>query len=96
LGVAGGEKLLACNGDKLKSDIVQMAHHGQNGVDRPVYEAIAPKICLLPTPQWLWDNDAGKGYDTHTWKTIVVQGWMREIGADEWYIAKDGEQMIEL
>ena len=96
LGVAGGEKLLACNGDKLKSDIVQMAHHGQNGVDRPVYEAIAPKICLWPTPQWLWDNDAGKGYDTHTWKTIVVQGWMREIGADEWYIAKDGEQMIEL
>ena len=96
LGAEAGNKMLLCHGDRLKSDIVQMAHHGQNGVDRPVYEAIAAKTCLWPTPQWLWDNDAGKGYNTHQWKTIVVQGWMKELGADEWYAYKDGEQTIEL
>ena len=96
LGAGAGEKMLRCQGEKLKSDIVQMAHHGQGGVDRPVYETISPKICLWPTPRWLWDNDAGKGYNTHTFKTIIVQGWMKEIGADEWYVSKDGEQKIEL
>lgn len=41
-----GSKELAC-------DVVQMAHHGQNGVDRAFYELIRPKYCLYTAPKWL-------------------------------------------
>jgi len=33
---------------KLRCDIVQMAHHGQGGVDKHFYEYIQPKVCLYP------------------------------------------------
>ena len=96
LGWDAGKKLLAMHGDKLKSDMVQMAHHGQNGVERDVYEAIAPTACIWCTPDWLWNNDAGKGYNTHVFKTVIVRGWMDELGVKEHYVAKDGDQTIRL
>lgn len=95
LGVEAGNKLLDKYGKELKSDFCQLAHHGQNGVDRPVYEAIAPEVCLWCTPLWLWNNDAGGGYNTHNWKTIVVRGWMEELGVKEHYVIKDGDQCIK-
>ena len=51
-GVESGNKLLENQKDKLKADIVQMAHHGQSGVNKDVYEVIRPEICLWPTPEW--------------------------------------------
>ena len=96
LGWDAGKKLLSMHGDKLKSDIVQMAHHGQNGVEFDVYEAIAPKACIWCTPDWLWNNDAGKGFNTHVFKTVIVRGWMEKLGVKEHYIAKDGDQTIIL
>lgn len=59
LGSIGGRRLLATYGDKLKSDIVQMAHHGQAGVTRDVYQAIAAQVHLWPTPIWVWKNASG-------------------------------------
>ena len=56
LGSAGGRRLLATYSDKLKSDIVQMAHHGQAGVNKDVYQAIGAQIHLWPTPVWVWKN----------------------------------------
>ncbi len=96
LGVEAGKKLLSTRGGALKSDFVQMAHHGQNGVDFDVYRAIAPSACLWCTPKWLWDNDAGLGYNTHVFKTVVVRGWMDELGVREHYVTKDGDQIIRL
>ena len=101
LGDAGaeeGEKMLAMHGgtDKLKADYVQMAHHGQNGVGKAFYEAVSPTACLWCTPQWLWDNDNGTGFNTHFWKTVTVRGWMDELGVKEHYIMKDGLQEIKL
>lgn len=95
LGVEGGDRLLATNPHELiKADYVQMAHHGQQGVGKNVYEAIDPDYCLWPTPDWLWENNAGRGYDTHIWKTIVTRGWMSEQGIKWHYIMKDGTQEI--
>ena len=95
LGVEGGDQLLATNPHELiKADYVQMAHHGQQGVGKNVYEAIDPDYCLWPTPDWLWENNAGRGYDTHIWKTIVTRGWMSELGIKWHYISKDGTQEI--
>lgn len=85
----GGNRLLAEAGpEALKSDIVQMAHHGQNGVSEAVYQAIRPSICLWPTPQWLWDN-AGARYTIPATKT-----WMGRLGVQLHYCTKDGDQVI--
>lgn len=65
--------------EELRSDFVQMAHHGQNGVTREVYERIQPKVCLWPTPKWLWDNDPGTGYGTGPWNTLKTRAWMEEM-----------------
>jgi beta-lactamase superfamily II metal-dependent hydrolase len=72
---------------KLRCDIVQMSHHGQTGSTREFYERIAPKICLYPTPIWLWENNyyacfnpetRGKGIFT----TPETRRWMEELGVE--------------
>ncbi len=83
LGIEGGEKLVRVAGDRLKSTAVQMAHHGQGGVDKNVYEYIGAKYTFWPTPKWLWDNtpylggEPGKGH----FVTPVTAEWMKELGA---------------
>lgn len=89
-GKESGEKLLENQKDKLESDIVQMAHHGQSGADKSLYGVIKPKICLWPTPDWLWDNDSGEGYNTGNWKTLETREWMKELNVKTNYIEKDG------
>ena len=93
-GVESGNKLLQKYGTALKSDYCQMAHHGQNGVTREVYEAIAPAECLWCTPDWLWNNDRGKGFNTHFFKTVIVRGWMDELGVQKNHVTKDGDREI--
>lgn len=95
LGVEGGNKLLETRGKQLKSDICQMAHHGQYGVDEKFYRAVQPDICLWCAPDWLWNNDMGKGYNTHGFQTVIVRGWMEKLGVKEHYVIKDGDQKIE-
>ncbi len=85
LGVYGGRKLLANRGENLGADAVQMAHHGQRGVDRDVYEAISPRYAFWPTPKWLWENYEylGKGKPGDgPFKTPEVIEWMKGIGAE--------------
>ena len=95
-GKESGEKLLQTQKEKLKSDIVQMAHHGQNGVDKNVYEAIKPEICLWPTPTWLWDNNPGTGYNTGNWTTLETRNWMKELNVKKKYIEKDGDSYFRV
>lgn len=95
-GEKSSQKLLQNQKEKLKSDIVQMAHHGQAGATKELYEAIHPTKCLWPTTDWLWNNDAGNGINTGTWKTMETRQWMNEIGVNKNYIAKDGDLTINL
>jgi hypothetical protein len=97
-GVEAGKKVLRMYGGtgKLKSDYVQMAHHGQAGCDRDFYEEVAPKGAFWCAPDWLWNNDAGKGFNTHVFKTVEVRGWMEEIGVTENYVIMNGTQVVEL
>ncbi len=82
--------------DKLKADYVQMAHHGQHGVEKCFYDAVLPSACLWCTPDWLWNNDAGLGYNTHTFRTIEVRKWMDALGVQEHYVMMNGTQIIDL
>lgn len=84
---------------KIRKDIVQMAHHGQDGVDRSFYELIMPKICLYPTPKWLWENNmygcnnpetVGKG----SFKTLETRKWMKELGVKESYTHEFGDYLF--
>ncbi len=98
-GVDAGNRILEhFNGtDTLKCDICQMAHHGQGGVNKEFYAAVSPEICLWCTPDWLWDNDMGNGFDTHCFKTVETRRWMDEIGSvKKNYITKDGDQVCLL
>ncbi len=90
-GIESGEKLLQNQKEKLKADIVQMAHHGQSGVDRKIYEAIQPEICLWPTPEWLWNNNPGTGYDTGNWTTLETRKWVEDLNVKTNYVEKDGD-----
>ena len=81
LGERAGRVLLASyDKETLKADAVQMAHHGQNGVDFPVYETIAPKWAFWSTPDWLWINTPpGWKEGTGPWKTLEVREWMEKL-----------------
>lgn len=97
MGVQAGESLKTEyleNPGELKADIVQMAHHGQRGVDRTLYELIRPQISLWCCPRWLWDNDSGGGVNSGTWRTLEVRGWMRQLGVKTHVVAKDGDQVL--
>ncbi|MBQ9552519.1 MAG: MBL fold metallo-hydrolase [Clostridia bacterium] len=74
----------------LQCDICKMAHHGQDGVDKSFYEAVAPAVCLWPTPSWVWNNRGGK------LKTPEVRGWIESLGVKENHVAKDGSCVILL
>lgn len=93
---AGGAQLMADHDLRaLKCDIVQLSHHGQNGVDYEVYKALKPSIALWPTPQWLWDNDNGGGVGSGSWLTQDTKNWMVRLGIKASYCIKDGDQVIE-
>lgn len=98
LGVEGGRQLLETVSPQLiRADYCQMAHHGQDGVDRSVYEAIRPRFCLWCAPSWVWDNLGAGGYDTGRLKTLIVRGWISELRCVErHYRMIDGTSVIEL
>lgn len=88
----GGKDLIkTCTASELKSDIVQMAHHGQQGVDQDAYALIAPTTCLWPTPAWLWNNDNGGGIGSGPWGTLTTRAWMDALGVKDNRSLKDGD-----
>lgn len=95
-GEKSSEKLLKTQKEKLRSDIVQMAHHGQAGATKELYEVVQPKICLWPTPEWLWNNDVGNGKGSGQWKTLETRKWMEDLNVQTNYVAKDGDYTINL
>lgn len=91
-----GKQLIAENSaESLKCDIVQMAHHGQDGVGLEVYKVLQPEICLWCAPEWLWNNDSGSGMDTGNWKTLETRRWMSQLGVPYHLCIKDGDQVIQ-
>ncbi|MBO5212864.1 MAG: hypothetical protein J6B60_04910 [Clostridia bacterium] len=81
LGSEAGRRLMA-KGYDLRADAVQMAHHGQGGVDEAFYQAVNPKYCFWPTPLWLWVNSyAGVVIpDSARFKTPETIEWTRKLG----------------
>ena len=74
LGVEAGEKLIN-SGESVCADGVQMAHHGQRGVNEEFYQAVKPTYCFWPTPDWLWNNSV-PGW---SFKTPETAFWMKKL-----------------
>ena len=84
------------NPEGLKADICQMAHHGTKGVSYEFYSYVKPKICLYPTPKWLWENNMHMSLDPKTrgkgpYMTLQTRRWMDELGAVESYSQQFGD-----
>ena len=96
LGAAEGDAWLASHDPSLlKSDIVQMAHHGQGGTSLAFYEAVRPEVCLWPAPDWLWNNNSGEGINTGHWQTLTTRSWMNYLQVPYHLVEKNGDQTIE-
>lgn len=107
LGPDGGDILFRESRHLLKSDIVQMAHHGHMNVGMEVYAAVMPEACLWCCPEWLYNEAEVPNYLSDVEKlrkmkrirmygTAVTRGWMELLGAKKHYVTKDGTQCIEI
>ncbi len=72
----------------LKSDIVQIAHHGTNAVQRVVYQAIDPDIALWPTPKWCYNAPSTAGVTQY-----YVRQWTKALGTVD-FVSCDGPQVL--
>ncbi len=107
LGPEGGDVLFFESRDKLKSDIVQMAHHGHMNVDFGVYAAIRPRACLWSAPRWVYDEPDVPSYLADREKLVrmkrirmygsrLTREWMELLGVKEHYVSCEGTQTILL
>ena len=93
---AGDEVMRSISAETLYADYTQLAHHGQSGVSKEFYQYIKPKVCLWASPDWLWNNDKGKGFDTGPWRTVETRRWMQELGVKKHIVGKDGTTIINI
>jgi hypothetical protein len=45
---------------------------------------------MWPTPLWLYNNDAGKGHNTHSWETVEIRRLMDELGIKKHFFGWQG------
>ncbi len=107
LGPDGGDVLLNESRHLLKSDVVQMAHHGHMDCDMDVYAEIMPEVCLWCAPDWLYAEGDYPSYLADREKlfkmrrhrmygTAVTRRRMELLGAKTHLVTKDGTQKIIL
>lgn len=78
-----GDDLLAQYKEYIDCDYLQMAHHGQSGCSEEFYKAVDFKVCLWPTPSWVWEPS-----EEHPWiKTRDTRRWMDEKGITEHHVS---------
>ena len=51
-----GEYLLNNHKNDLKSDFIQVGHHGNNSFEKDFYKAVNPKVAFFCAPDWLINN----------------------------------------
>ena len=107
LGPDGGDILYRESRDKLRSEYVQMAHHGHMNVSMEVYEAIAPQACLWCCADWLYNEPEVPDYladgealrragRIRMYGTAVTRKWMCSLGVTRHYVTGFGTQEIAL
>ncbi len=67
------EELLQAHSGELKSDYVQMGHHGNGGVSEAVYQVIAPKAAFFDLPESIMEDPQ--------YNAVVKQACMESLGS---------------
>ena len=105
LGPDGGDVLFRESRHLLKSDIVQMAHHGHMNVSMEVYAEIMPEACMWCCADWLYNEPEVPSYladgeslrrrgRIRMYGTAVTRKWMDILGVRTHYVTKDGTNEI--
>ena len=107
LGPDGGDVLFRESRHLLKTDILQMPHHGHMNCSMEVFAEIMPEACLWCAPVWLWEEEEVPHYLSDVEKlrrmgrirmygTAVTRKWMDLLGAKTHYVTGYGTQKILL
>lgn len=77
--------------DKLKSDIVQVGHHGCGNVSAECYDLIGADVYIWQTGEKFWYSDCGEGLNTHNTGVIRTRAVMMRKMLDlrNVYVAMD-------
>lgn len=76
-------------GDKLKSDYVQMSHHGFQGLNQEFYEMVDPRAAFFDAPDWLMNGSDWKS-------TKEKEEMIRRMGAEAYtYYTAPNQILLE-
>ena len=75
-GINMSDYLLQTYGDSLKSDYLQMGHHGNGGLSDYFYSVVDPDVAFFDAPDWLME-DVNDQYTTPERKKL-----MQDMGAE--------------
>lgn len=85
--------LVAKYGEALKSDVVQVAHHGYYGGTKEGYDAIAAPIVLWPTP-WYHPRKGDLRYADPSWSPVtreMIRNYAKHV-----YVQAKGTDILSL
>lgn len=80
------KQLEARYGENLKCDVVQVAHHGHNGLPKHAYELLNPSLAVFPITRIKFDEE---------YPRVEANRHLIEL-ADRYYISSDGTVKIPL
>jgi len=69
----------------LKSDVVQVSHHGQQGLQKAVYALVDADVALWPAPSWVY-NAVQSATNV---RTYYARQWFKEWGTTN-YVSYNG------
>jgi len=88
IGISMSDYLINKYGDNLKSDYLQMGHHGYGGLSDEFYGLVKPKIAFFDAPDWLMFNESGY-YDNQENAQL-----MRDMGSEIYSFSTAPNQII--
>lgn len=90
--------LVANCADKLKSDVVQVAHHGCGNVSYKCYELIDADAYIWQISKRFWYGESGEGLNTHNTGVIRTRAYMmrRSPDMENVYVVNEGTLALPL
>lgn len=88
VGKSMSDELLETYGESLKSEYLQMGHHGNGGLKKDFYEAVDPEIAFFDAPDWLMNDKTGSYTNPQT------TYWLANMGAQIYSFATTPNQII--
>jgi beta-lactamase superfamily II metal-dependent hydrolase len=76
----GSNDLVDNHAAELKSDIVQVGHHGCGSCSDECYRLIGAKVYIWQCGERFWYQESGEGTNTHNVGFIRYRAFMKEIG----------------